>query len=409
MQYRGCLSKTVVISVLAFSLFGNAAYATSFDEYVQRLAKHPQVLRILEQGTKFKELADGEMGLPDPMLTLGVDNLPIDDPAFDRFLPTSKLFGFAQKIPSYSLRKAKSEKQKQLSAKHELIAKYTMQRLEAMLVSMLAKLEKVISQEQYAQQQIEYYKALEEYFKGKLESGSRVYWRFSEVDVERSLVESRLNDLQAERDDIEAELIRLVDEVPDGVLPDAADATWNGTDYAVYPIVIAKEDVTIASKNVDVANAAFGPNYGINALYKQRETGDKFSGDDWFSVKATISIPLWSAWNQKPKLRAAEAGRRGAENAYADNIRLWIRKLNALVSKRDAALRNIVVFVQKDKALDEMVAAAKRNYEAGETDLDTVLDAQINQLTIKSQLSGQRAKHLTLLAEFNSHIIGEKK
>jgi len=68
-----------------------------------------------------------------------------------------------------------------------------------------------------------------------------------------------------------------------------------------------------------------------------------------------------------------------------------------------------MVFVERDKSLEEMVAAAERNYEAGESDLDTVLDAQINQLTIKSQLAEQRARHLTLMAEFNSHIIGERE
>lgn len=384
------------------------AQAATFDDYVKRLAKHPNVVRILEQGTKFEELSYGEMGLPDPILSIGIDNLPINDPAFDRFLPSSKVFGFNQKIPSYSLRKAKSEKKGQISAKHQLIASYTIQRLEAMLASMIVNLDKVKKQESYAQKQLDYYKELEKYFQGRLEAGSGVYWRFSEVDVERSVVESKLNDLQAERDDIETELIRLVEEIPDIPIPEILRINWNGTPEILYPVRIAKEDITIAAKDVDTANAAFEPNYAVNALYKQRESGDKFSGDDWFSVRATISIPLWSKWKQEPKLRAAKAGKRSAKNAYDDIIRLWTRKLNALASKRDAALNNIGVFVERDKAISEMVDAAKRNYEAGEANLNTVLDAQINQLTIKSQLAEQRAKHLTLSAEFNSNIIGEK-
>ena len=190
-----------IMAPLMVLLLAGRAQAETFDDYVQRLAEHPQVTQILEQGTRFKELSDGEMGLPDPNLILGVDNLPVDDPAFDRFLPTSKIIGFKQQIPSYSLRKAKSERQEKMSAKQQLIANYTMQRLEAMLTSMLASLDKVKKQEAYAQKQLKHYKELEEYFKGRLESGSGVYWRFSEVDVERSLVERTLNDLKAERDD----------------------------------------------------------------------------------------------------------------------------------------------------------------------------------------------------------------
>ena len=399
---------TFLILFSAASANAETLDAKNFDMYVQRLAEHPQVTRILEQGTRFKELSDGEMGLPDPSIILGVDNLPVNDPAFDQFLPSSKVIGFKQQIPSYSLRKAKSERQEQLSAKQQLIADYTMQRLKAMLTSMLAKLDKVKQQEAYAKTQLEHYKSLEEYFKGRLESGSGVYWRFSEVDVERSLVESKLNDLKAERDDIEAELVRLVGEVPAIPLPSIPQITWDSTGETVYPVLIAREDIDIADKDVDAADASFNPNYGVQAIYKQRESGANFRGDDWFSVQASISIPLWYEWNQKPKLRAAEASKRSAENAYDDTGRMWRRKLDALASKRDATLDNVMVFVEKDKALDEMVAAAERTYEAGETNLDAVLDAQINQLTIKSQLAEKRAQHLMLAAEFNSHIIGDK-
>jgi outer membrane protein, heavy metal efflux system len=281
--------------ILTFLILFSAttAKAETFDDYVKRLAEHPQVTQILEQGTRFKELSDGEMGLPDPNIILGVDNLPVNDPAFDQFLPSSKVIGFKQQIPSYSLRKAKSERQEELSAKQQLIADYTMQRLKAMLTSMLASLDKVKQQEAYAKKQLEHYKSLEEYFKGRLESGSGVYWRFSEVDVERSLVESKLNDLKAERDDIEAELVRLVGEVPAIPLPNIPQVTWDNTAESVYPVLIAKEDIDIADKDVDAADAAFGPDYGVQAIYKQRESGANFRGDDWFSVQATISIPLW--------------------------------------------------------------------------------------------------------------------
>ncbi len=385
-----------------------SAQTKTFDDYMLRLEQHPQLLQILQQKTRYRELSDGEMGLPDPVFIIGVDNVPVEDPAFDRFLPTSKLLGFRQRIPSYDLRNARAGKKKALSAKQELIARYTRERLKAMLISMLAQHIQVKEQQEYARQQLEHYKALDEFFKGKLESGSGVYWRFSQVDVERSLVESRLNDLQAERDDIEAELVRLVGEVPDVPLPDIPHVNWDNDADVVYAVHIAAKDISVAEKEVDAANAAFGPNYGVNAIYKQRQSGNNFSGDDWFSVQATVSIPLWYNWNQQPKLRAAEAGKRSAKYTYEDMKRMWIRKLKALASRRDAALENVRVFVKKDKALGEMVAAAERSYEAGDNDLDTVLDAQINRLAIKSQLAQQRAKHLKLAAEFNSHIIGEK-
>lgn len=304
-----------VLALLAIS-FGTAkAEAENLGDYVKRLTDHPQVMQILEQSNQFKELSAGEMGLPDPQLIVGVDNVPVDDPAFNRFLPSSKVIGFKQQIPSYSLREAKSEKQEQLSQRQKLMADYTFKRLEAILTAQIVELDKVKTLEKLAKKQLSYYRAMEDDLKGQLEAGNPVYGRFSEIDVERTEVEQRLNDLKAERIRIEEELIRLVGEVPDVPLPIVRHITWHRDGEVLYPVRIAQEDTEIASKDIDVANADFGPNYGVQAVYKQREDGSNFSGDDWFSVQATISIPFWYESSQAPRLRAAEAGKRSADFA----------------------------------------------------------------------------------------------
>lgn len=396
------------LTCAAILLSVSQAGATSFDEYLQRLKDHPQVSTALAESNKYQELSKGEMGLPDPQLILGVDNLPVDDPAFDRFLPSSKVLGFKQAIPSYGLRKAKSEQQKGMSKKQKLFADYTTKRLEAYLITALVELDKVKSLEEYAQKQLKYYVELESFLKGQLESGSSVYGRFSEIDVERTEVEQKLNNLKAEKDTIEAELVRLVGEVPDITFPDVPMLNWENNAESLYAVTIAREDIGIASQKIEAADSAFGPNYGIQALYKQREDGSNFAGDDWFSVQATVSVPLWYHWNQKPKLRAAEASKQSAEFSYDNMKRTWQKKLTSLASERDVALTNITLLQEKKDAIREIVAAAERNYEAGNAELESVLDAQIDELTILSQLASQRSRHMKLSAEFNSHIIGDK-
>lgn len=395
-----------VVVILATSTGVAPAKAETLDNYVEKLAEHPQVTQILEQSTRFKELSYGELGLPDPQLIIGVDNVPVEDPAFDRFLPTSKVVGFKQKIPSYSLRKAKSGKQEVLSKRQQLMADYTQKRLEAILIIQLTELDKVKTLEKLANKQLGYYRSMEDDLKGQLEAGNPVYGRFSEIDVERTEVEQRLNDLKAERITIEEELIRLVGEVPDVELPTIPDVVWQRESSALYPVAIAGEDISVAGKDVDAADAAFDPNYGIQAIYKQRESGSNFSGDDWFSIQATISIPLWYESNQKPKLRAAQAGKRSAEFAYDDTMRQWIKRMSSLKAERDIALDNIELLKEKKASLKQMVKAANRNYESGNAPLETVLDAQIDELTIASQLAKQHSRHVRLSAQFNSHIIG---
>ena len=395
-----------VLLQLALAIAPTISYAEAdkpLDYYIQKLSEHPQVLQILAESESKRELSVYARSLPDPVIILGVDNLPTDGASFDQYLPSSKTFGFKQQIPNGLARQSRSDKQVQISKKKSLTARFTEERLSGMLLSDLAKLDKVRKQQQFAKKQLAYYKDLENYFQGRLESGSGVYWRFSQVDVERSLVEQKLNNLSAERQEIESNLVRLVGEVPNTSLADISEDTWESADD-LYPVSISKQDILTALHDVRAAEAAYRPNYGLQALYKQREAGQNFDGQDWFSVQATVSVPLWYKWNQEPKKRAALAQRGSAEQAYEDTRLLWVKNMATLESKKEAALKNVHLLKKKTKALKEMVAAAKRTYESGETSLDALLEAQISHLSIKSQLEEERFKHMSISAEVNSYI-----
>lgn len=399
---------TIIFTALFALLASMPAHAETFEAYVKRLSEHPQVESILAGSEALKSQAEGELGLPDPMFMIGVDNMPISDPAFDRFLPTSKVIGFSQSIPNPAAREAKSERYEQMSEKQKLMADYTNARLRFMLISKLAEYESVKTQKKLIKTQLGHYKELENTFKGQIESGRAVYQRFSEVDVERAEAERKLNDLDARLASIEAEFIRLIDNVPDIKLPEVPDMVWNKSPTALYPVMIAAEDIDIAEKGVGIADAAFLPNFGINAVYKQREDGERgsFSGDDWFSIQAQISIPLWADSNQKPKLKAARERERSAKFAYDDVRRLWDKQMTALQSNRDAAAKNVKVLQDKDWAMKKKIDAAQHNYEAGTENLDSVLLAKIDRLNIQAQLAAVKEMHISRAAEFNSNIIG---
>jgi len=398
--------RLLIISTAFILLTSGSAFAASFEEYVQRLSEHPQVGSILAESEASKAQAQGELGLPDPMFMIGVDNVPISDPAFDRFLPTSKVIGFSQSIPNPALRGAKAGKFEQISEKQKLMADYTNARLRFMLISKLAEYESVKTQQKLIKTQLGHYHELEDTFKGQIESGRSVYQRFSEVDVERAEAERKLNDLDAQQATIEAEFIRLVGEVPEIEMPEIADTIWDKNPNALYAVLIAAEDVDIARKDIGIADAAFLPNFGVNAVYKQREDGQNgsFAGDDWFSVQAQVSVPLWASSNQKPKLKAAKDRERSAIFSYDDVRSMWVKQMTTLQSARDAASKNIKVLQDKDHAMKGKINAAQRNYEAGTEDLDRVLLAKIDRLNIQAQLARVKAAHASKAAEFNSNI-----
>tara|TARA_R110002126_G_scaffold291807_1_gene459760 strand:+ start:212469 stop:213389 length:921 start_codon:yes stop_codon:yes gene_type:complete len=298
-----------------------------------------------------------------------------------------------------------------MSEKQKLMADYTSARLRFMLVTKLAEYESVKTQRGLIKKQLGYYHQLEETFKGQIESGRSVYQRFSEVDVERAEAERKLNDLDAQQVAIEAEFIRLLGEVPEIAALELTDKDWDQNPNALYAVQIAAEDIDIAKKDVGIADAAFMPNFGVNAVYKQREAGENgmFSGEDWFSVQAQVSIPLWASSNQKPKLQAAKQRQRSAIFSYDDVSRLWVQTMVTLESARSAAAKNAKVLQDKDHAMKGKIDAAQRNYEAGTEDFDRVLLAKIDRLNIKAQLAQLKAVHLSKAAEFNSNIASEIK
>lgn len=397
---------SVLICSLVISLQSTTAIAAPIDRYLDRLAEHPQVNQLLAQSSHFRELADGELGLPDPQFIIGVDNLPIENPSFDRFLPTSKVLGFRQQFPNRSLLRARSHKQRTMSKHQQLLADYTLKRLRSILIKQLYELHRVESLHANTLKQLELYQLVEEDLNGQLEAGQSVYGRLSEIDVERAEIEQQLNDLQVEKIAAVQELIQLVGEVPAIELPAVPEARWSQNTAELFPVQIASIAMAVAGEDVNAAKAAFGPNFSIQALYKQRESGEGFAGDDWFSVQATVTLPLWRASNQRPKLRAAQAGQRSAEFAYDDTKREWLKRMAVLKSEIEIARSNIEILEAKGASRTEMVNAVNRNYESGNERLGTVLKAQIDELTIDSQLIRQRTRLARLSVEFNSHIMG---
>jgi len=399
----------IIITIFTIFFFTNIAKAEDFDSYVNKLKEHPAIESVLENSKKYKNLASSEMGLPDPQLIVGVDNVPVSDPSFNQFLPTAKVYGFRQQIPRYSLRKAKSNKQLVLSKKQRLIANYSLNRLKAYFISSLYEYDKVRKLEDIFKKQIRYYLELENNLRGRLESGKSVYGRLSEMDVEKTEIEQKLNDLQVEKTQIEEEFINLVGEIPNIELPDVKNNNLPQNIEDIYPIVIAKKDIESAKQGVKAAKAEFGPNYGVQALYKDREAGANFAGDDWFSIQATVSIPLWYYWNQKPKLQAANHERSQALYSHDNIKRLWTKQMRSLFSERNFAKANITLLENQKESMKKIISSAKRSYESGGTNLESVLDARIDKLTVEAQLAMQYSRYAKLSSEFNSHLIMENE
>jgi hypothetical protein len=161
--------KYILSTLLLLLLIGHQAHGKTLDDYLVLLEQHPRVQALLESSTSLKHQAKAAMGLPDPTLALGVDNLPVSDPAFDRYLPSSKVIGFTQGIPNSSSRKAKESLSLAQAKTKTLMAQYTISQLQAQFFTNLAELERIKQQRGYELQKIEIINQLRDYYDASVE------------------------------------------------------------------------------------------------------------------------------------------------------------------------------------------------------------------------------------------------
>jgi len=83
---------------------------SSFSELEDALRLHPSLDALNLSAEANRQRAEGALGLPDPVVSLQLNNVPLFDPSFSEYLPSNKAVGIRQALPSRSERKANSLK-----------------------------------------------------------------------------------------------------------------------------------------------------------------------------------------------------------------------------------------------------------------------------------------------------------
>lgn len=389
---------------------GAPARAQTFQDLAARLDQHPSVAALRAQAESSEQLARAARALPDPTVSFSVNNIPVSDPAFDRFLPSNKSVGIQQQIPNAGVRRARSQREQDHGRQFAERASYRIAQLRAELIGALADKARIARQLDHARSQLKLYGEMERILRGELEAGRPIFFRLSEIDVERATVDRRLTNLRNEMAQADAALVELVGESAATAPPAIALVRWNGDPHTLYPVRIAETDIRMAEAGVREGKAAYGPNIGLRLQYQQREDGVSeagmpFAGDDWFSAGISVSVPLWAAQSQAPRLRAARAQESAAKSSLHAVLRTTRERLTALYSAHDTAAGNIAILGAKDKSLRELIEAANRNYEAGRGSLIQILDGEVGLLTLQSQIEDERARQIKAAAQANSHLV----
>jgi hypothetical protein len=98
----------------------NAPRAVNFSDLEVILREHPSLEAIGFTAEAHRNRAKAALGLPDPVISFQLNNVPLFDPSFSEYLPSNKAVGIQQALPSGSERRANSLRSLRSAEQQEL-------------------------------------------------------------------------------------------------------------------------------------------------------------------------------------------------------------------------------------------------------------------------------------------------
>lgn len=381
-----------------------------FSELELRLTDHPALQGLRFRSHAMRERATAASALPDPVISMGLNNVPISDFSFDTFLPTNKSIGIQQSFPNRAGRRAREENATTTSSALEIATSYEFARLRASLITNLIEQARVKKDIALASVRDLKYAELQEVIQTEINAGRAVVFRLAQVDIERADVARDIVNLESELAKVKAEINSLVGAAAATPPPAVSLVSWNGDNLSFHQVKLATANIAIAQSKVAEVRSEFGTNWGIGLTYQQRDAGNgrsgsSFEGDDWFSGKITFTVPVWANKKQAPALRAARSEKAAAEMNVSAVARKTEANWRSLAATSNAADLSIALFEKKLLALDQKIAASLTTYESGNGDYSPIIDSEIAQLIFRSQIARETARRDIAIVQANSQMV----
>lgn len=399
---------SILACSLGLALGAPPLFGQDLAELEARLREHPALEALRLESEAYRADALAATAWPDPVVSLGINNLPLSDPSFRTFLPTNKALGVSQQIPNRGALAARSAQAQRSAARTEAVAAMLFSRMRSELIVALAGRRRIAEELALLRRQDSLYTELEQIVQGEIAAGRPVLFRLAEIDLQRAEIVRSLADLQAEESDVNARLADLVGGAGAVPLPPIEPMAWSGNPDAFHAVRVAGAEIAVAEAGVERAQAAWKPGWGVQLTYQQRDSGGtdvRFPGDDWVSAAVTFSVPLWGNRSQAPALRAARAQRESAVSRRTAAARGAAARYSALDATRQAAEAAIEALGAKVSAIREQVAAQRTRYESGTGDYSPIIDGELAELILLARIAQEQARRDSAVAQLNSLLV----
>ncbi|OGU54588.1 MAG: hypothetical protein A2V66_02360 [Ignavibacteria bacterium RBG_13_36_8] len=409
------LDKTLLFLLLTFPLGGLYAQSTDSDLNVL-IAKAVEIspkIKMLEAKQRAVEnKIPQQTNLPDPMLTLGLMNLPTTSFSFSEEPMTGKTIGLSQGIPfpgklgavEKVLSKDVEIVQKEIDdAENEITRDVKQSYYDVLFIRKKIKL---------VEESKKLLENISEVVRTKYSVSSASQQNLIKVDLEITNVNDVLFDLKRkEAEQIEklnslildnSEKYIFTDELPDLFFIDFTLSQLDSIAEANRPYLLGLESAE--SKAVEQQNLAeydYYPNFNLAVQYTQRDKIAQSNTplNDFFSLMLGVSIPLNYGGKVSAKVEEAASMKELYEAQYSMAMQMLRSSFGASIAK----LRSIEQRIQLTE--EGLIPQARQNftsalssYQVGKIDFINVIDAQKNLFDVEIKLYDLKTEYLKEVA-----------
>ncbi len=402
-----------ILFLLCFLTAPGIVFGQSLDSLTSLAVKVSPKLKMLQAKTEAAaSRIEQNSNLPDPTLTLGLANLPVNSFSFTQEPMTGKIVGLSQGIPFPGKLGAVAEaaskdvdivKQEYDDAKNEIIKNVSQSYYE------LRYIRKAISVEKESKNLLS---DIANVVRTKYEVSTASQQNLLKVELELTNISDKIEDLKSKEAsinaDLNAQLLLPSDNlIVTGEIPEISFRKYTVEDLdslAVRNRAYLKgfrlaQEKAILQENL--AKYDRYPNFNLSLQYSQRDEIAKTNTPltDFFSVMVGVSLPLNYGGKISAKIQETESLQEMyaqqyslAQQMLAQNFGSSVAKLNSLEQR--IKLINEAEYPQAQQTFN----SALSSYQTGQIDFINVIDSQSKLYQVETNLYRLKTDYLKEIA-----------
>lgn len=403
MSLLKCTCRLRAAVVVAIAWAPHAALCAETDPYLTlaeaeqyALAADPVTAQLQARSSALSELAVSEGQLPDPELSLGIAEVPLDNFVLGDHEDTEARLGLSQAFPPGRTRQFRAERMNAMAGAEQ--ARVQNQRLLVLRNVRISYVELY-----YAQKEQRILESNRDLFQEMVEITERQYaegrnnqHEVTRAQLELSLIEDRIEQARGEIGMARAELAKWVG--PDQAtrplspaepaLPEALASTTIIAELPRHPL-LAEEDAAIdaAQKSVGIAEEQYKPQWMLDFMVSENTGGafDQRNGPDFAGVFLKMSLPIFTDRRQDRQLAASQQEAVAARFGRADRLRELARQAETEYANLTRLERRLDLYRNRATIEAEQTREATFNaYQNDLTDFESLVRARA--LSVETEL-----------------------